>query len=120
MTWFLEQIAVSVLGCFVSVLCPVMLFYGYKKWKFSGWKVIVKDGDTVRTTRLVGPKKAEQVLDDTSDLSVFIKGVVSPYCRHLNEDVISDKSRESGLFKQLDKEKTWVVDIAKNPPDQQK
>lgn len=114
--WFVEQFGAAIVGCIAGFFFSQALFHGYTKQKYGGWKVLVKNNDKLLTTRQVGPKKAEQVLDDVSDLAVFIKGVVSPYC-HLSEDVISEKARETGLFKQLDKDKTWVVDISKNPTE---
>lgn len=112
--WFLEQALSSFLGCIVGMIFSYLFFLFYTKQKFSGWKVVVKEGERECVKRNVGPKKAEQILDDQSDLSVFLKGIVSPYC-NLKEDLMSEKARNTGLFQQRIQDKTWVIDISKNP-----
>ena len=112
--WFLEQIAASVIGCIVGVVFPYIVFHAYTKRRFSGWKVVVKDKDAIRAERKVGPKKAEIILEDDAELSVFVKGIVSPFCT-LNEDLLSERARDIGLFTRSDREKRLTVDISRNP-----
>jgi hypothetical protein len=113
--WFLTQIAGWALGLACGFSFSQILALTYKSKKFGGWQLIVKNGDATLAIRLVGPKKAEELLDDPTTLGVFVKGVVSPFC-WLNEDVLSEKGKTSGLFQVFTHQKTWLVDISKNPP----
>ena len=89
------------------------LIFLVSKRKFKGWGLEIWDGDKCLCSRPVGQKKAESVLDDQAELSVFLKGVCSPY-GWLNLDPISDEAFKIGLVAR--QEKKWVVDLSKNPP----
>lgn len=103
---------VSLIVAFTAVKALEAL---YKKRKYGGWTLIVQDATgKVVTKRLVGMKKMEAVLDDESELSVFIKGVSSPFA-WINIDPVT-KGREVGLLTILPKVKEISVDLSKNPP----
>lgn len=91
----------------------------YMRWKWGGWQVLVRHGDKLLSVRNLSPAKAKVILTDANDLSVYIKGMVSPHA-WLNIDICSDLAKDSGLFHINKAEKKLSVDIAKNPPQQKK
>ena len=102
------------IGSGVTVACAYLV-YVIRRGQFAGWSVVVNRGEEKLCKRPVGRRKAEEVLDDPSTLSVFIKGICSPF-GWLNEDVLSAKAAETGLFRTDYPGKYWIVDMAKNPP----
>lgn len=111
------EIFINVMAGFIGsaiTVAAAAAIYLARKGQFTGWAVVVRKGDKVLCKRPVGRKKAEEVLDDATSLSVFIKGVVSPFC-WLNEDVLSEKASKKGLFQVSFPGRTWTVDILKNP-----
>lgn len=103
--------AISFAAAYVAVRLIEFLI---KRRKFGGWtlRVLAPDG-AVATERLVGMKKMEQVLDDDSDLSVFVKGVASTF-GWINLDPVV-KGREIGLLVVDKRQRLIVVDLTKNP-----
>lgn len=79
---------------------------------FRGWriKVIQPDGE-VGTDRELSFRKARAILEEPSDMSVFVKGVASTY-GWLNVDPLT-KGRDLGVFRI--EGRTIVVDLTKNP-----
>ena len=84
----------------------MLLFIGYKQWRWGGWKVILLDskGDEL-VERKVSIKKAEEILNDESELSVYLKGICSPY-RFLKIDLIT-KGKELGIL-DVDRKKQLI------------
>ena len=120
------MIETILLGILKSVGGPLFaIVASYLFWKFQerrtygGWKVVVKNGDTILCTRPVGGRKAKEVMDDISTLSVFLKGIVSPF-GWVNLDLVSDEAKNLGLFKEDKKAREWVIDLAHNPPSTKK
>ena len=48
--------------------------------RFGGWRILVRDKSTELVNRPISVRKVKEILDDSADLSVFVKGVASPYC----------------------------------------
>ena len=101
------------LGSLITVGVATVVFLA-RKSKFSGWTVEVRRGEEILCCRPVGRRKTEEILDDSSTLSVYLKGLVSPF-GWLNEDLLSQKAADSGLFRTQYANKKWVVDLSKNP-----
>lgn len=95
-------------------------------WRWGGWRLIVKRDDKVLTTRNVSSEFGRRIRTDGNELSVYVKGVVSPY-EFLNIDICSEKAEQLGLIRHpvlgrfdLPRSKREiVVDLAKNPPKAQ-
>lgn len=117
--FIIEQIVAWAIGVMMATAVNVFVQATIKERKFRGWCVKITKGSDLLCTRAVGTKKAEEVLDDASTLSVFVKGIASPFV-WLNEDLVSDNARKSGLFWVDWNNKTWHVDILKNPPPPEK
>lgn len=105
----------EVLGLAIGFLIVKLIERLYKERKFGGWilRVIGPDGEVV-TERKIGMRKAEDVLDDDSSLSVYAKGVVSPHAT-LTVDLVT-RGREIGLLEIDKKHKLILVDLRRNPP----
>ena len=97
-----------------ALLTLALFFIGQKLWKerkFGGWTVEVNDinGQHVMS-RPVGTKKTEEILDDLSTLSVFLKGLVSPF-GWLKIDLVT-KGVELGALKIDNTKKQFVIDLS--------
>jgi hypothetical protein len=104
-----------------SLLGVVLGIYGidrYRRWRdedrFGGWHVIVTKLGDPKVDRPISVRKAKEILDESSELSVFIKGVVSPYAR-LNCDIL-DKEKYPRLLIQDDTKRHFIVNLDENPP----
>ena len=109
-----KDLLVGFVGSAVSFILAY-LAYKVSEFKYKGWQAVIKNGSESLCTRNVGVRKAKELLDDETSLSVYIKGLCSPF-GWLNADVVAEESRKSGLFGEDTKGKTWTVDLAKNPP----
>lgn len=103
----MSDLFVSLLSDAVVVLFAVLIWNRYKVFRFGGWHVSIRQDGKEIARRDISARKAEIVLDDDADLSVFIKGVVSPY-GWLNTDVLN-LIMVSKSLKMID------VDLDKNP-----
>ena len=88
-----------------------------RRWderQYGGWYVIVKKKEEIKVNRAISVRKAQEILNETADLSVFLKGVVSPYAL-LNCDIIEEGACRGLLVKDSVK-RQFIVDLDKNPP----
>ena len=107
---FLKSFAAALFA--VLVANPIRSIW--ERWRYGGWlAVVVRDGQAV-VERVISPRKLKTIQADESDLSVFLKGVVSPYGR-IHVDLISEGPK-CGLLT-IDRDaRRYVVDLDKNPP----
>lgn len=111
--WLFSQSLSWVFNYLLSILVTLTVYMGYKRWRWGGWNVIVTGDDGERLVeRDVSIKKAEE-LEDDSELSVFVKGICSPY-RQLNFDVIV-VGKPSGFLTIDKKERNIYIDLRKCP-----
>jgi hypothetical protein len=88
-----------------------------RRWderRYGKWRVIVKKKEEIKVNRAISVRKAQEILDEPADLSVFLKGVVSPYGL-LNCDIIEEGVRR-GLLIEDHVKRQFIVDLDKNPP----
>ena len=97
----------------IGVLTAHLILRNWERWRYGGWHVVVKNGDKLHVDRPVSAAKAKQVLDEPADLSVFLKGVVSPY-GWIKCDLIEHGKKE-GLLVAGEVSKRFVIDLDKNP-----
>ncbi len=114
----LDFVFQTLLGEFVIVVVGVLfanfIKSRWEKWRYGGWRVQVQEGDRTLVNREVSAPKAKEVLEESADLAVFLKGVVSPYAL-LNCDLVAE-GRTLGLLV-IDKEqRRFVIDLDRNPP----
>lgn len=113
-----QNLLASLLFSLFGVLLGIFVVDRFRQWRdqkrYGGWHVtVVRKGEAL-VDRPVSVRKAKEVLDESSELSVFIKGVVSPYAR-LNCDIL-DKEKYPGLLIQDDAARRFLVDLDENPP----
>lgn len=113
-----QNMLASALYSFFGVLLGIFVVDRFRRWcdrkRYGGWHVIVTKKGEALVDRPISIRKAKEVLDESSELSVFVKGVVSPYAR-LNCDIL-DKEKYPGLLIQDDANRRFLVDLDKNPP----
>jgi hypothetical protein len=100
----------------MSVAVTLLIYYGYKWFRWGGWKVIIYDenGD-IWTERTLSIRKAESI-EDESDRSVFLKGMCSPY-KYLDFDLIN-QGIQCGFLKINNR--TITMDFRNYPTKEQK
>lgn len=103
----LSDLGVNLLSDAIVILFAVLVWNRYKAYRFGGWSVVIRQGGKEIARRAVSARKMEQILDESSDMSVFVKGVVSPY-GWLNTDVLN-------LISIINSLKIVEVDLDKNP-----
>jgi len=96
-----------------GVIVAQVILNNWLRWRHGGWHVVVKEGDTTHVDRSISPAKAKEIRSEPADLSVFLKGVVSPYAR-LHCDLI-EKGEGIGLLVIENKAKRFVINLDCNP-----
>ncbi len=81
---------------------------------YGRWHVIIKNKEEIKLNRAISVRKAKEILDEPADLSVFLKGVASPYA-FLNCDIVEVGER-LGLLTRDNINRQFIVDLDKNPP----
>lgn len=114
-TWnFIVQ---TLLAELIVVIVGVLIVQKAQKWfdkkRYGGWCVIVlREGKTI-LKRKISYTKLKEIQEEPAELSVYLKGVVSPYA-WVGIDIIED-GEELDLV-HIDREKrTYTVDLDKNP-----
>ena len=91
----------------------------YQKWRWGNWQIVVNRGKDELARRNIAPARARMIHEDETDLSIYIKGVVSFHDR-LKVDVCSTEAKSSKLLT-IDKGRREItVDLANNQPNKGK
>lgn len=85
--------------------------------KYGRWHVIIKENDVIKVNRAISVRKAKEIIEEPADLSVFLKGIASPYAT-LNCDII-EEGECRGLLIKDSVNRQFIVDLDKNPPGKQ-
>ena len=103
--------AQEVIGTLLALAVAYLLRAAWKKHRFGGWRVTVikPDGD-IGTVRPIGEQKTEEILDDITTMSVYLKGLVSPY-GWLTIDLVTE-GQELGALKIDKASKKITVDLS--------
>ncbi|MBX7236933.1 MAG: hypothetical protein K1X65_21305 [Caldilineales bacterium] len=114
---WLIAITQNLIASFLAVVFGIAFTYlvrrQWDKYWFGRWRVVVLEGGETKVDRPISVNKAKQILDESSELSVFLKGVTSPY-GWINCDIL-DKGRELGLLVEDQAKRVFIVDLDKNP-----
>ena len=102
----------------------VKIFYEklYMKWKWGGWEIkvynnIEKDNEEPLTIRNLSTHSAKRIVNDEGELSVYVKGIISPYAR-LTIDIASRNAIDIGLIDiGVKSKKKILIDLSKNPSE---
>lgn len=124
LTWDVlrEWIVSGLVQNFVWVIVAILFVqYGqraYDNWKYGNWRVIVHLKGEDKVNREISPGKVKEILSEPAEMSVFVKGVASPY-GWINCDILT-KGKEIGLFIEKPEERHLLIDLDKNPADDSK
>lgn len=114
--WF-TAIAQNLVASFLGVVFGIgFTFLIRKRWeehRFGRWHAVIRQGGAQILDRKISVRKAREMLEEPSDLSVFLKGLVSPYAT-LNCDII-ERGPEIGLLSVERSARCYVIDLDKNP-----
>ena len=109
----LQNLIASFLAVVFGIAFTQFIRRRWDKRRYGGWYVIVKKKEEIKVNRAISVRKAQEILDEPADLSVFLKGVVSPYAL-LNCDIIEEGACRGLLIKDSVK-RQFTVDLDKNP-----
>lgn len=108
------NLVTEVIVVVIGVLVAQVLKRWWDEWRYGGWCVIVRRGGAEVVKRAVSAGKAKEVLGEPAELSVFLKGLVSPYDT-LHCDIL-EVDKQPGLLVIDRKARRFVVDLDKSPP----
>ncbi len=114
---WIKAVAQNLLASFLGVVIGIAFTYlvrrQWEQWRFGRWRVVVVKGGQVKVDRAISVEKAKQIIREPSELSVFLKGVASPY-GWINCDIL-DEGRKVGLLVEDHAGRVFTVDLDKNP-----
>ncbi len=104
---------------FIIVVVGILFAMSVRKlieqWRYGNWRVIVTKEGVELVDRAISPRKAHEILEETADLSVYLKGVVSPY-GWITRDLIEDGEKLGLLL--IDKEnRRYTINLDNNPKE---
>lgn len=116
-TSWLTAITQNLVASFLAVIFGIGFTHLIRRrWdenRFGRWHVVIRQGGAQILDRKISVRKAKELLEEPSDLSVFLKGLVSPYAT-LNCDII-EVGKELGLLSVDLTARCYVIDLDKNP-----
>ena len=114
---FIIAISQNLIASFLAVVFGIAFTqFVLRRWdehRYGRWHVIIKKKEEIKVNRAISVRKAKEILDEPADLSVFLKGVISPYAL-LNCDIIEEGER-LGLLIRDNINRQFIVDLDKNP-----
>jgi hypothetical protein len=117
-TNWLTAIAQNLIASFIAVIFGIGFTYSIRRrwdeYHFGRWHVVIRQGGAQILDRKISVRKAKEMLEEPSDLSVFLKGLVSPYAT-LNCDII-EAGKQIGLLSINLATRCYDIDLDKNPP----
>jgi len=109
-TGLVTELVIVILG----VLFAHTIQIKWKEWRHGGWRVrVMRNDEEMILERAISPAKAKEILQEPANLSVFLKGVVSPYAI-IRCDLIGE-GRERGLLVEDKQGKLLIINLARNP-----
>ncbi len=115
--WFtavLQNLIASFLAVVFGIAFTQLVRRHLDQHKYGRWHVVVKEKGETIVERAISVRKAKEILDEPADLSVFLKGVVSPYAK-LNCDLVKEGA-DRGLLVRDNANRQFIVDLDQNPP----
>lgn len=110
------NLVTEVIVVIVGVLVAQFLRRQWDEWRYGKWCAVVQRAGVELVKRKVSAGKAKEVLGEPAELSVFLKGLVSPYDT-LHCDII-EVDKQPGLFVVDRKARQFVINLDRNPPKQ--
>ena len=84
--------------------------YYIMDWFWGGWKIIINDSDKLKTERAISSATFKRINSDLTELSIYTKGVISPFC-YLKIDIVSPEAEELGLIRRDKENKRIIINI---------
>lgn len=113
----LQNLIASGIASFFGVIFGVLVLQRYQRGqdekKFGNWTVIVKRPGEKDVKRCIPIERAKLVLDDDSELSVYLKGIASPF-GWINCDLVTE-GVENKMLVRDNEHRTFIIDYACNP-----
>lgn len=114
-TWnFIVQ---SIFAELIAVIFGVLIVQKGQEWldkkRYGGWHVVVIKEKQQQLRREISYKKLKAIQEEPADLSVYLKGVASPYTWFKQVDLIED-GEKTGLIHCDHETKTYTIDVDKN------
>ncbi|CUS05071.2 protein of unknown function [Candidatus Promineifilum breve] len=89
-------LVVNILSSFLGVVVAYLMGKLYFDRCYANWHVRLIQNQEEKLDRPISPRKAREICDEPADLSVFLKGIASPY-GFFTCDIIQD-GEASGLL----------------------
>lgn len=113
MDFVIQTLLAELLVVAAGVLFARFVQSQWDEWRYGKWRVLIqREGETI-LDRGISARKAKEILEEPADLSVFLKGTVSPYA-FLNCDII-EEGTERGLLVKDEERRIFVVNLDENP-----
>ena len=112
--WFVSGLFQNFVWVIVGVLIANSIRDFIENKRYGNWRVIVKKQGEEKLNRSISPGKAKEILTESAELAVFLKGVTSPY-GWINCDLI-EEGKKIGLLVEDQANRCFVIDLDKNPP----
>ncbi len=113
----LDFVIQTLLAELIVVVAGVLVAHSFLalaiKLRYGRWQVRIIKENTEILRRDISPTKAKEILGEPADMSVFLKGVVSPY-GWINCDLLRE-GKEIGLFVQDNRQRLLTINLDKNP-----
>ncbi len=118
----LQNLIATAIGVIIGFIVDRLYQRRKDEREFGGWHVeVVKEARPV-VQRDISTRKAKEILTESADLSVFVKGVASPY-GWINCDVIQNfeeaeekRTPRDRRLLHLDRENRWIlINLDNNP-----
>jgi hypothetical protein len=113
--WVISGLVQNFVWVIVAILFVQYVQRAYENWKYGNWKVVVHLRGEDKVNREISPGKVKEILAEPAEMSVFVKGVASPY-GWINCDVLTE-GKDLGLFLEDRTNRRLVIDLDKNPKD---
>lgn len=97
----------------IGATASYVLWRTIRQRRYGNWRVVVRRSHEVIIERKVSLRKVKEVLEEPADLSVFLKGIVSPYA-WISCDLI-EEGEKLGLLLVDHSNRQFVIDLDQNP-----
>lgn len=111
-----EGVLVEFIFTILAVIAAQTLIKWINNWRFGRWKLTVKRSDTIILDKIpVSPQKMKQINDVPEEMSVFLKGLCSPF--HYIKCDLPRRGVTLGVLKQDYKMREIIIDLDKDKPE---
>lgn len=111
-----EGVLVEFIFTILAVIAAQTLIKWINNWRYGRWKLTVKRTDTIILDKIpVSPQKMKQINDVPEEMSVFLKGLCSPF--HYIKCDLSRRGVALGVLTQDYDNREIIIDLDKDKPE---